>query len=372
LIILLTQALPVKDPVPTVSKSVDGNPQGAGCREETSHVRHHGVVLRITVVAALLAGLLAAVNTATANPAAKAHSFTARGSAKQVDVTGLAPKAKVTLLDRSGHRVATKTADSLGGLVFYSVKPGSGYRVRVLPSGRQSRPITVHSNRSKPWDPKIYKQSIPDHGYGYLTTRDGTKLAYDVHPPTSPAGLGLPPITLPPGVPDYAPPYPTLIEYSGYGYANPAGPESGIAILANLMGFAVVDVNMRGTGCSGGAYNFFEPLQDLDGYDVIETVAHQSWVRGHKVGMMGISFGAISQLFTAQTHPPSLAAFHDRCDSDDPLPRRRAERRVRGRVGERAPAERRAGDGSDPRTVVGVGPDQGRGQDLQTQPGAAW
>ncbi len=57
-------------------------------------------------------------------------------------------------------------------------------------------------------------------------------------------------------------PYPTLIEYSGYGYANPAGPENGIAILANLMGLAVVDVNMRGTGCSGGAYDFFEPLQN--------------------------------------------------------------------------------------------------------------
>ena len=30
-------------------------------------------------------------------------------------------------------------------------------------------------------------------------------------------------------------------------------PDSGIAIVANLMGFAVVDVNMRGTGCSGGS-----------------------------------------------------------------------------------------------------------------------
>ena len=84
--------------------------------------------------------------------------------------------------------------------------------------------------------------------------------------------------------PSHVPPYPTLIEYSGYGYANPAGPENGIAVLANLMGFAVVDVNMRGTGCSGGAYDFFEPLQNLDGYDVIETIAHQPWVLGNKVG----------------------------------------------------------------------------------------
>ena len=72
-----------------------------------------------------------------------------------------------------------------------------------------------------------------------------------MHLPTSPAGQpGLPPGTPIPSGPAFAPPYPTLIEYSGYGYADPAGPKSGIAVLANLMGFAVVDVNMRGTGCS--------------------------------------------------------------------------------------------------------------------------
>jgi hypothetical protein len=75
------------------------------------------------------------------------------------------------------------------------------------------------------------------------------------------------------------------------------------------MGFAVVDVNMRGSGCSGGAYDFFEALQNLDGYDVIETIAHQPWVLDHKVGMMGISYGAISQLFTAQLDPPDLEAI---------------------------------------------------------------
>ena len=132
-----------------------------------------------------------------------------------------------------------------------------------------------------------------------------------MHPPTSPAGEpGLPPGHARfPAAPTFAPPYPTLIEYSGYGYANPAGPTSGIAVLANLMGFAVVDVNMRGTGCSGGAFDFFEPLQSLDGYDVIETIARQPWVKNHKVGMMGISYGGISQLFTASLHPPSLAAI---------------------------------------------------------------
>src|SRR5919204_474019 len=123
------------------------------------------------------------------------------------------------------------------------------------------------------------------------------------------AVMGTPPGTPRPPGPDSLPPYPTLIEYSGYGYANPAGPTNGIAVLANLMGFAVVDVNMRGTGCSGGAFDFFEPLQNLDGYDVVETIARQPWVRGHTVGMMGISYGGISQLFTAQLNPPHLAAI---------------------------------------------------------------
>ena len=270
-------------------------------------MRSHTASLRITLAGVLIAGLFVAA-AAVASPAASGYGFTARGSVRQVYVTGVGAGARATLLDGSGHRVATKAADSLGGLVFYGVKPAAGYRVRVLPHGPESGPITVHTARSAPWDPKVYDQSIPDQGYGYLTTRDGTKLAYDVHPPTSPAGLGFPPLTLPAG-PDYAPPYPTLIEYSGYGYANPSGPVNGIAVLANLMGFAVVDVNMRGTGCSGGAYNFFETLQNLDGYDVIQTIARQPWVLGHKVGMMGISYGAISQLFTAQTHPPALEAI---------------------------------------------------------------
>jgi uncharacterized protein len=209
------------------------------------------------------------------------------------------------LLNRRGRTIATKRADGLGGLLFRHVRPGRGYRVRHAGGGAQSRRLRVLSARPKPPSKKVYDQHIPADGYGYLRTRDGTKLAIDVHPPQDVTDA-LPGVTLP-SLPSG--PTPTLIEYSGYGYADPAGPQNGIAILANLMGFTVVDVNMRGTGCSGGAFDFFEPLQNLDGYDVIETVARQPWVLHHRVGMMGISYGGISQLFTAQTHPPSLAAI---------------------------------------------------------------
>ncbi|MGE0506671.1 MAG: CocE/NonD family hydrolase, partial [Solirubrobacterales bacterium] len=237
-------------------------------------------------------------------PAAAAE-LQAHGSVEQVYATGLAPGAELTLYDGGGQEVATQSASQLGGVIFREVAPGGGYRVGPAGNGPESAPLQVLSTQSAPPDPSLYSQSIPDHGYGYLTTRDGTKLAIDVHPPQDVThvlpGVELP--QLPSG------PTPTLIEYAGYGYANPAGPESGISLIANLMGFTVVDVNMRGTGCSGGAFDFFEPLQGLDGYDVVETIANQPWALHHQVGMMGISYGGISQLFTAATQPPSLAAI---------------------------------------------------------------
>ena len=248
-------------------------------------------------------GLVALACAVVPSPAAGA-SFKAGGSVEQVYATGLAPKAKAALV-RKGRTVATKRADALGGLLFRNVKPGSGYRVRI-DGGDVSGPVTVLAPTPAPPDPKVYEQELPASGYGYLTTRDGTKLAISVHPPQDVADA-LPTGSLPP-LPA-AGPTPTLIEYSGYGYANPAGPTNGIAAIANVMGFTVVDVNMRGTGCSGGAFDFFEPLQSLDGYDVVETVARQPWVANGKVGMMGISYGGISQLFTAALRPPSLAAI---------------------------------------------------------------
>ncbi|MCW3032702.1 MAG: peptidase, partial [Solirubrobacterales bacterium] len=228
--------------------------------------------------------------------AATASAFCAHGSVEQVYVTGLAPSAQMSLLRSNGETVSTQDADSRGGLLFRKVAPGKRYRVRLTSTSEEAGPITVHTQAAKPWNRSIYKQSIPNSGYGYLTTRDGTQLAIDVHPPTF-------------GSTKHKGKYPTLIEYSGYGYANPAGPESGLAQVANAMGFAVVDVNMRGTGCSSGAFNYFEPLQNLDAYDVIQTIGHQSWVYRHKVGMFGVSYGGISQLFAAQLRPPALEAI---------------------------------------------------------------
>ena len=251
---------------------------------EGSNVGVRGLPLvGITIVLAML--LLAFAPRADAGSA----TLTARGSAEQVQVTGATPGAKVKLI-RDGSTVASKPGGELGGVVFRKVTPGNGYTVRS--AGTTTPSLKVLSTRSKPPSKAIYDQTL-DEGYGYLTTRDGTKLAIDVRLP---------------GPPEDGP-YPTLVEYSGYGYANPAGPQSGIQPVASLLGYAVVDVNMRGTGCSGGAFDYFEPLQSLDGYDIVETVARQPWVMHGKVGMLGISYGGISQLFVAATQPPHLSAI---------------------------------------------------------------
>jgi len=237
-----------------------------------------------TFIAAACAAVLLAAPAALGAPVV-------RGSVEQVHVTGAPPGARAVLLHR-GDRVATRRAGRQGGVVFRHVRPGRGYRVRVG-QGRPSRAVRVLSTRAAPPSTRRYAQRLPAGGYGYLTTRDGTKLAVNVTLP-GPADQG---------------PYPTLVEYSGYGYANPAGGESSIQAVLRLLGYAVVDVNMRGTGCSGGAFDYFEPLQGLDGYDVVETVARQPWVLHGKVGMAGVSYGGISQLFVAATRPPSLAAI---------------------------------------------------------------
>ena len=268
---------------------------------------------RIAQIAALALALLSFAIVATQSPASADTIPVAHGGAAQLWATGVPANGTTYLLNAAGTVVQTKAADAQGGVLFRNVVPATGYRLR-LAGGGTSAPVTVHTTAAAPWDTSIYNQTIKPDGYGYLTTRDGTKLAYTVHLPTHPATLGvgvpsnienlLPNLGLP-----YTGPYPTLIEYSGYGTATPKGPENGIAVIANLMGFAVVDVSMRGTGCSGGAYDFFETMQQLDAYDAIETVARQPWVKGHKVGMLGISYGGISQLFTAQYNPPHLAAI---------------------------------------------------------------
>jgi predicted acyl esterase len=134
----------------------------------------------------------------------------------------------------------------------------------------------------------------PETGYQYVEMRDGVTLGAMVRfPDPQMYGQG---------------PWPTVIEYSGYSPSRPDQLSPGTQI-ANAMGYAVVSVNMRGTGCSGGVFDVFNRAQHADGYDIVETVARQDWVLNHRVGMVGLSYPGISQLYVGSTAPPSLAAI---------------------------------------------------------------
>ena len=88
-------------------------------------------------------------------------------------------------------------------------------------------------------------------------------------------------------------------------------------MIARVSGFATVSLQMRGTGCSGGAFDLFGYPSDYDAYDAIEIVSHQAWVAHHKVGMVGISYSGLSQFPSAGTDPPGLAAIAPMSPTDD-------------------------------------------------------
>ncbi len=208
---------------------------------------------------------------------------------EQVAVLDAPVGAELELVGDDGSVAATGTVDELGSLLFRDVTSGT-YTVRG--DTETSTEVEIAAVDAAPPPPSFYAgQTLPASGYGYLETRDGTTLSVNV---------------MLPGPPDGGP-YPTVVEYSGY---QPSDPNSfGFGQLFTALGYAYVGVNMRGSGCSGGSFDYFEPAQLLDGYDVIETVAAQPWVLGHRVGMVGVSYPGISQLFVASTQPPSLAAI---------------------------------------------------------------
>ncbi len=86
--------------------------------------------------------------------------------------------------------------------------------------------------------------------------------------------------------------------------------ESGVHPLVIKSGYAVLRVQPRGTGLSGGETpdEFMSAGEVMDCHNTIEWAARQPWCDG-KVGMTGMSYFAISQLLVAGTRPPSLTAI---------------------------------------------------------------
>lgn len=257
-------------------------------------------------------------NTVDPDVATTTAAFAVRPGVQMVTVTGARPGAPLTLVDRDGRRLETLVTDDAGQASFaylpseyatFRTGPGEDLPAgsgRTLPAGdgytirdesadpvQETEPFTVATRDDVPPDSLYMEQHIAD-GFGYITMRDGVKLSAMVRLPDAALyGEG---------------PYPTVIEYSGYGPSNPDQAEPG-SMIAGLLGYATVGVNIRGTGCSGGVFDLFTPAQQADGYDIVEAVARQPWVLHNKVGMVGLSYSGITQLYTASTQPPHLAAI---------------------------------------------------------------
>lgn len=231
-----------------------------------------------------------ATPSATLSPTPFPTGLRARGSVEQVYVLGANPGDEVTLMDGGGGAVMSGEADADGSIIFRRVPAGEGYSIASESSGQADVGKVYLPDEHPPQ--AFYDNQNIHRGYGYLETRDGTLLAVNV---------------LLPG-PEEDGPYPTVVEYSGYDPANPSLPQPS-SLVATTLGYAVAGVNMRGMGCSGGAFDYFETLQSTDGYDVVEAIAAQPWVKNHRVGMVGLSYPGICQLFVAQTQPPHLASI---------------------------------------------------------------
>jgi len=256
-----------------------------------SRSRAKPVPLKLPLAALAFAAFLFLLLPPAAGAAALESGPTARGSVEQVYVIGAQPGSAATLLDAAGRVVQVGKIDEFGALLFRGVTPGEGYTVELAAAGGFTRlgPIRVLSRDARP-DSSLYRQTLSP-GFGYFEVRDGAKLAYQLLLP-DPELFG-------PG------PYPVVIDYSGYEPSQRIYDGLDQAFLS--LGYAVVGVNMRGTTCSFGAFDYFEWLQALDGYDMVEIIAAQEWADG--VALVGKSYPGISQLFVAATQPPSLRAI---------------------------------------------------------------
>ena len=74
-------------------------------------------------------------------------------------------------------------------------------------------------------------------------------------------------------------------------------------------GYAVINVDPRGTWFSEGTASYLSPEEALDQYDMIEWAGTQAWSNG-KVGLAGVSYLASSQYLAAALTPPHLAAIN--------------------------------------------------------------
>ena len=109
-------------------------------------------------------------------------------------------------------------------------------------------------------------------------------------------------------------PFPVILVQSGYNTAILGTlPGSGGALFGApdpffvKRGYAIVSVDVLGTGVSGGGWELFGANEQAAYGDAVDWVHTQPWFNG-KLGVAGVSYMAISALFTAIERPDAVDA----------------------------------------------------------------
>ena len=272
-------------PSPLVLSHQPGSRTGRASAHRARHFRWEGSEPCVAMAVAL--GAVAIGEPTIAARATAAYQV--RESVEQLSVTGADPGARSW---RGGTPPWRQTAevDAMGSALFRQLAPGAGYSVSIGAATtarprRSSRPASSLPDQSF-YDGQSLDRRVPVH-------RDPRRhRAVDQRrAPRADRGRPVPDRgrvqRLRPVEPDRRARRRARRRHRPHAAVRRAArscarrPPSRRRCSPALMGYAVVGVNMRGTGCSGGAYDFFETLQVLDGYDVIEAVAAQDWVARH-------------------------------------------------------------------------------------------
>ena len=140
-------------------------------------------------------------------------------------------------------------------------------------------------------------QTLHNH---MIPMRDGIHLATDIYLPTGNCG-----------------PFPVVIERTPYDKSKPSRSEKqrdGQHISREQMaarftdqGFVAIFQDCRGRYASEGVFTKYT-AEGEDGFDTLAWIVRQPWCNG-KIGSMGLSYAAHTQLAMACLHPPGLSSM---------------------------------------------------------------
>ncbi|MHB8572782.1 MAG: CocE/NonD family hydrolase [Candidatus Dormibacteria bacterium] len=161
--------------------------------------------------------------------------------------------------------------------------PGTGHAAGAPVSVNLPTPVAVSSGA---WAPDATNYGVYTKNDIPVTMSDGVVLR---------ANIGVP-LTAGETAPQAGDQYPVLIEQTPY------RKDGGLFTVDSYFvsrGFAMVVIDVRGTGSSEGEWDSFGPLEREDGPQIVRWAAHQPWANG-TAGLMGASYLAINQFLTME------------------------------------------------------------------------